>query len=265
MSNRGIPWKEWREKRWEWAGIALVMILAPILGPFMVSTIDPYYLTGDPRDLEEIAFYPLIVLALSPIFLSVLLFSSRELDPATGFLYTLPVSRSRILIEKIRSLFYSWVLLVLIFLVVVTLVVAGSGLNDPRIAIGVFVTILLWCLPALMLGMIFRFHFRSVLVALIVTAFFSAVLAAIIALTSGGLRHDFWEIAPGFSQVWMCIAATLALGGWLFYLYCKTPIMEMGGTARVLLGLLFGIAMAELAFTFFWCDYRDLVFIVLGI
>jgi len=117
----------------------------------------------------------------------------------------------------------------------------------------------------MVLGTIFRFHLRSILVALIVTAFFSAVLAAIIAITSGGLRQDFWEIAPGYSQVWMCLAATLALGGWLFYLYCKTPIMETGATARVLLGLLFGVAMAELAFTFFWCDYRDMVFIVLGI
>lgn len=266
MAYRGILWKEWLEKRWEWAGITLVMILAPIVGPLLVVAIfDPYYSSSGDRDLTRITLYPLLVLAIGLIAFSITLFSSQELDPAKGFLYTLPISRSRILFEKLRALAESFGLLLLIFIAVIILVGAGSDLARLDQGLRIAITVVLWCLPASVLGTIFRFHFRSSLVALIVTAFFSAILAAIIAITSGGLRHDFWEIAPGFSQVWMSIAATLALGAWLFYLFRKTPIMEMGGTARVLLGLLFGIAMAEMAFTFFWCDYRDLVFIVLGI
>lgn len=267
LHERGLFWKEWREKRWLLVLFALAMILVPVL----LIAFGGLHRAGD---VDEAIFPLLGLFSLGVLALGAVLLSRAEEDPARAFLYTLPLSRSRILATKLGALASQWLILALLLLVFAALLLLGKEVaQNVQAALALeqswrmVFTFLLWSPLPLLLAAIFGFHLRSPLVAVVFTLIFCIPVVAILSLGSGsGLPDpDFWEGSPNAFLFWSCLLAAAMLVGWLFFLFCRTAIQDLGNTSRVLLALLFGVGAVEVIFTVFLCNYRDLIFILFGI
>jgi len=267
LHERGLFWKEWREKRWLLALFALAMILIPVL----LIAFGGLHRAGD---VDEAIFPVLGFFSLGVMALGALLLSREEEDPARAFLYTLPLSRGRILATKLGALASQWLVLALLLLVLAALHLLGREVpQNVQAALAleqswriVFV-FLLWSPLMLLLAAIFSLHLRSILVTLVLTLVFCIPVVVVLSVGAGARLpgQSFWEEAPNVFLFGSCVLAAAMLAGWLFFLFCRTAIQEMGNTSRVLLALLFGVGAVEVIFTVFLCNYRDLIFILFGI
>ena len=61
------------------------------------------------------------------------------------------------------------------------------------------------------------------------------------------------------------LAGAGLLASWLFFVFCRKKLQELGSTARILLAFVFAVATFELFFTIFLCNPRDLIYILLGV
>jgi hypothetical protein len=187
------------------------------------------------------------------------LLTREEHDPARGFLYTLPVSRREILAVKLGVLALQTLLLAAVGLATMSIWIRGPWSND---ALGFILASLLFCAPGAAVAAILGLHFRSPVVALLVSAIVGLLLFLI-------LFNDLITAAaaarPGVRAAANCALAAAALLGWLFFLFCRTAVQELNPTARASLGLLFAIAALEVFATALLCNWRDLAFLVFGV
>lgn len=267
LHERGLFWKEWREKRWLAATIALSMVLVPVaivaLGGLHRSVM-----------VDEVIILILLIFSLGVLALGARFLSREEEDPARAFLYTLPLSRSRIVAVKLGALAGQWALLAFILLALAALLSSSESamanehaLQEMEQVWHMVSACLLWSLPGVLLAAIFGLHLRSTLVTVVFALLFCIPVVVVLSVGAGARLpgQSFWEEVPNVFLFGSCVLAAAMLAGWLFFLFCRTAIQEMGNTSRVLLALLFGVGAVEVIFTVFLCNYRDLIFILFGI
>jgi len=260
-------WKEWRTRGWLLLLLAIVIFFSPWIGLLGETMLILEY-SGESRLLEDLLSLGTAYL-LSALFLGLVLFSREETDPARGFLYTLPLSRRRILQEKLASFGTGLLILAAVFMIrflpLSSEALLESGTNGILSAI---VPFLVAAVPVVLFAGILSLHIRSVIVALLISVVFIIPLLVILAVGNLPLDDDLFLNVPLVNHFWLFVDGlllSLGLGLWLFYLYCRTPIFEMSSLKRVLFGILFGAVTIEVAATVFLCDFRDLVYILLGV
>ena len=116
IQQRGLFWKEWRARRWTLLALEGLMAGAVIIG---VLRLDPGKAISqlDRGQIEDTSWIMIAAAAftIAAAILGMLLLSKEERDPAHSFLYTLPISRRRILLEKLLALGSHWLILALTF------------------------------------------------------------------------------------------------------------------------------------------------------
>ncbi|MCX7014060.1 MAG: hypothetical protein NTW86_16155 [Candidatus Sumerlaeota bacterium] len=256
----GLAWKEWRARRW-----LLPLLLGLIAAaPFLCSAV-PWLGTTQYWELDpgRASLAMLSAFALGVAILSSTFLSPEEFDPARSFLYTLPIPRWRILGQKLRALAIQW--LVLTALYVFLLAVWWKG-APPKWEWVVFLKAILFSASAIVFVAILSLHLRSPIVTLVVCAIvLPLVFAILFADGLAAIKESDKTIPLQAREVVNCLVAAALLIGWLFFLFCRTRLLELSLGARSLLGLLFAVIMLEIFFTIFLCDWRDLAFLVFGI
>lgn len=280
MRNRvrcelGIFKTEWRARRGLLACLGGLMAL---LGAFIWGR----------GDLSTGAFPVLPVIASA--CLGVLLFTREEADPARSFIYQLPISRRRLLGLKLAALASQLAALVGLTLVLAAAPVftqwisytfyynsnfhydllKGFGAGAQALAVAVALSLTVASVAA-----IAGLHARSPIVALALTLLIAAGIVGVTSLTLltgivtindravGRLPARLDSLPVGWIILRQGITAAL-LVGWLFFLFCRTRLLELGSTARLLLALLFGVAAIEVLFMMFFTGWRDLAFWAFG-
>jgi ABC-type transport system involved in multi-copper enzyme maturation permease subunit len=245
--KRNLFWKERSEKRWLPLALVVAMLLACLAVPISPFKSPPEWI------MCNLLIYYMALAAVGMMFIS-----KEEMILEHGFLYQLPLSRVRIVWSKLSVVLRSW-LFISLCSVFLNLWISGSQTvdYDSRYVGLTIVAGYSLGLPFLAFCIITSLHFQSRIVAFIVSMILPIPMLFCIFIGSGAYGM---EALVGFS-----LLAAIALVGWLFFLFCRTPFMELSGMKRMLLLLLFSVVSAELAYTFFLCNYRELAFILLGL
>lgn len=272
-NERDIFWKEWRTKRALLISVAAVILSIPLIILALRWGVEMSLPRAYWMDIDAYLLVGLTVMTLGVAVVSATLFSREEHDPARGFLYTLPISRSEILGSKLRALGAHLGALAGVGAVAALIVLAirsadfeaaQRGALDHRsgaftlalpVIIG-FSALALQIVAGALLTVIFSFHFRSPLVTTLIAPIPAILMILLLRFSGAG--------GPTLFLIDNVILAG-ALVAWMYFVYCRTPLHELSDTKRVLLWLLFVAVFAELEFTFFLCDFRDLAFLVFGV
>ena len=266
FSQKNLTWKEFKEKRWLLLSLVLLIPLAGLAGAGSYATFGAH--PGYPGMIEDsLALGPLLYFFLGSFILGTQLFTRAERDPQSAFLYSLPVSRAKILSAKFKSLFIQWLLFAALSLPWILYLCAKTTFSDSmNIAIALATATL--ALPAMTLAAVVSLYLRSTLTGLLVSITLALPAGFLLAVASHLAKDWYYAFYParviGLLLVDVALT-TAALMGWLYFLYCRKKLDELGAVQRTLLGLLFGVVLIELVFTFFLCDYRDLLYLLFGI
>ncbi|MCX7045381.1 MAG: ABC transporter permease subunit [Candidatus Sumerlaeota bacterium] len=282
MQRRGLFWKEWRAKRWTLLALEGLMAGAVIAA---VLRLDPGRAISQLNrgQIQDTSWITIAAAAftIAAAVLGALLFSKEEHDPAHSFLYTLPISRRRILGEKLLALGSHWLILALTFIALyfVAAYLLRGRFNLPGESRQQALTkgiVIFRGMQALCIGLVapviaapLAMHFRSLVSTLVVVLLVCLIMFGIIYLSSPYL---YYEIYPNSSRdalfnqfVVKTLVAFGALIAWLFFLFCRTPIMELTASRQAFLALLFVATFLELMGTAYFCDWGDLLFLVFGV
>jgi hypothetical protein len=238
---------------------------ALVAGYFAMLFLEAKWMVNEvhPNDFNRImGLWAGVNLILSGILLGATFFTRDEHDTARDFLYLLPVSRREILRVKIRAflsqlfLFFVLALIPMLCLVGIQTVLAIGMLSLAAAALAGFVTAIL------------LLHCRTVILTLVGAVVCATALLVIFVpdlVVSGQGKLSQTEAWAFWTVFFKLLAGAGLLAGWLFFVFCRKKLQELGATARILLAFLFAVTAFELFFTLFLCNPRDLIFILLGV
>ncbi|MCL5271636.1 MAG: hypothetical protein M1457_14025, partial [bacterium] len=225
---------------------------------------------------------------LACVVLGAALWSGEEHDPARAFIHTLPFSRARLLWLKLAALWPAFALLTILWLILWLAMLGMLSLIDikigrhpesflladfgkraltPGIIISyVAITLVLGVFGAIV-GAAAQLHFRTAILSTLVGIVTAALLNGMVLLDAFirvGAAHEELDAAILAPTLARALVALGLMGGWLFFVFCRTALREQGPTARSLLGLLWIVGAAEVFAVAFFTNWRDLVFILFG-
>lgn len=256
--------KELRARRLVFGVLVGLMALSGVLMAFLPNP--------DPGLLD-------LLLLLSAAILGVTLFSAEEHDPARAILYQLPLSRARLLGIKLLALSVQFAVLLAIYGAFAAWVLSWRVPATSYDEALLYATLFALSSPLMVLiAAIVSLHARSVITALVLALPLGPILSALIFVptliaikvsssnsnpvdTTLALFHHggiYW-VALKYAIV------TLMLGGWLFFLFCRTRLQELTPTPRILLALVFGVGAVEAVVTLFYTGWRDLAWLLFGL
>ncbi len=279
--THGLLWKEWREGLPAFALILPILLLGPISNFLFYGSLP--WPSGKMVDYASL---------LSPLYVCAVLiggryFSKIEIDPVNCFLETLPISGKRVWCIKLSLLIILWLILSVLWIAINfgpawhqgKFIPLGTFSNiDNVIDTNTFINVYdnkflfvlgLWLcsLPLTLFSAVVRLHTRSRLVHFAITFCFSIPMMAFLLFPlSFGLNtqndSSVGIIYPEFIRI-IAMAGMLAL--WLGFLQTRTMIRAKSGIYRLLTLVLFAVGIVEFGILVLRCDYRDLLFLILGI
>lgn len=256
--ERGLFWKEWRAKYIMLIALGVLLLLSPYIASWFYTVFEKSSGFPDISINDTISGSRCLVLLFGVFIIGATFLTKEEHDPARSFLYALPIPRHRIAGIKLLSAFSHVAVLAIAFFVI-------SAIHLTPTFRWIALSVIIGSVVVVPVTATLNLHFRSVIVTILLSLIFLFPIVLIFFSHGVDVYTGQKPYILNVKSVIDCILTAAALLGWFFFVFCRTPLQELGGTARASLGLLFGIVTVEIVFTVFLCNFRDLAFIVLGI
>ena len=256
--ERGLFWKEWRAKRVMLIALGVLLLLSPYIASWFYTVFEESSGFPDISISDTISGSRCLVFLFGVFVIGAMFLTKEEHDPARSFLYALPIPRHRIVGMKLLSSFSHVAVLAIAFFVI-------SDIHLTPTFRWIALSVIIGSVVVIPLVAIFNLHFRSVIVTVLLSVIFLVPIVLIFFSHGVDVYTGQEAYILSIRSVFDCLITAAALLGWVFFVFCRTPLQELNGTARALLGLLFGVVTVEILFTVLLCNFRDLAFIVFGI
>ncbi len=254
--THSLFWKEWRSR----AGLHIVLFALLL---FYAAIMRFSYGRSLALPLDKVfSFIPWASFLVGTLIFGTVLFSREESEPARCWLYTLPISRSGVVRQKILTLLLQGLTLLSLGMLSAFMTRDFRQLSAGT-SILITVRVGLTGLVLLLLAAAVSIHLRRPMMAFLLAVFTCLIIWPSMWL-SIGLYGAEWQLDRPLEDCAKCVLLVAVTGLGLTLLLTRTRIQELPSIARTGVLLVLLILYVQAVYTHLLAGWSDLWFLLTG-